>query len=83
MKFVKLALVAGVVAGSAAAMAQETEGNWMVRARAISPTTEFFEQMPEAAVITDSAGRIRMALVAEAPECLEAAQRIATYTRSL
>jgi N-succinyldiaminopimelate aminotransferase len=29
------------------------------------------------------AGRIRMALVAEAPECVEAAQRIAAYTRSL
>ena len=35
MKFVKLALVAGVVAGSAAAMAQETEGNWMVRGRVV------------------------------------------------
>jgi len=29
------------------------------------------------------AGRIRMALVAEAPECVEAAQRIVAYTRSL
>lgn len=35
MKFIKLALVAGVVAGSAAAMAQETEGNWMVRGRVV------------------------------------------------
>ena len=33
----------------------------LVRARAVSPGTEFFEQMPEAAVITDSNGRIRMA----------------------
>ncbi|MEK8031189.1 succinyldiaminopimelate transaminase [Ideonella sp. DXS29W] len=29
------------------------------------------------------AGRIRMALVAEGPECLEAAERIVAYTRSL
>lgn len=32
----------------------------LVRARPVSPSTEFFEQMPEAAVITDSTGRIRM-----------------------
>lgn len=33
----------------------------LVRARAVSATTEFFEQMPEASVITDSSGRIRIA----------------------
>jgi len=37
----------------------------------------------EAHGVNPGAGRIRMALVAEAPECLEAAQRIVAYTRSL
>jgi len=37
----------------------------------------------EAHGLNPGAGRIRMALVAEAPECLEAAQRIVAYTRSL
>lgn len=33
----------------------------LVRARNVEPMTDFFEHMPEAAVITDSNGRIRMA----------------------
>lgn len=33
----------------------------LVRARHVEPMTDFFEHMPEAAVITDSSGRIRMA----------------------
>lgn len=33
----------------------------LVRARHVEPMTDFFEHMPEAAVITDSNGRIRMA----------------------
>jgi transcriptional regulator of acetoin/glycerol metabolism len=33
----------------------------LVRARRVETVTDFFEQMPEAAVITDSSGRIRMA----------------------
>lgn len=33
----------------------------LVRARGLSAGSEFFEQMPEAAVITDAAGRIRLA----------------------
>ena len=37
----------------------------------------------EAHGVNPGAGRIRMALVAEVPECLEAAQRIAAYVRSL
>lgn len=37
----------------------------------------------EAHGVNPGAGRIRMALVAEAPECLEAAQRIVAYVRSL
>ncbi len=37
----------------------------------------------EAHGVNPGAGRIRMALVAEAPECLEAARRIVAYTQSL
>jgi transcriptional regulator PpsR len=33
----------------------------LVRARTVDPSADFFVQMPDAAVITDSAGRIRMA----------------------
>jgi len=33
--------------------------------------------------VNPGAGRIRMALVAEAHECLEAAQRIVAYARTL
>lgn len=33
----------------------------LVRARASAPSADFFEQMPDAAVITDSTGRVRMA----------------------
>jgi N-succinyldiaminopimelate aminotransferase len=33
--------------------------------------------------VNPGAGRIRMALVAEVDECLEAAQRIVAYARSL
>jgi N-succinyldiaminopimelate aminotransferase len=37
----------------------------------------------EAHGVNPGAGRIRMALVAEIDECVEAAQRIVAYTRSL
>lgn len=37
----------------------------------------------EAHGVNPGAGRIRMALVAEVEECLEAAQRIVAFTRKL
>lgn len=59
-------LRARVAAGRAIAMSAtpfraEERQCLLVRARAVEPMADFFEHMPEAAVITDAVGRIRMA----------------------
>lgn len=49
------------IAMSATPFRAEERQCLLVRARAVEPMSDFFEHMPEAAVITDSTGRIRMA----------------------